>query len=253
MNIFITGVSSGLGKELSAHYIKLGHNVFGLSLTDLKNESDIEKLLNSSDNFYFYRGSVNNDEDVKSAFENAQMKMNNIDVLINNAGFKVFKLPDEMTEEDYKEVIRTNLLSPILICRKFVQYFLEQKHGHIINIASNAGMISYPEGTAYCSSKAGLIAYSLSLAKYLKDKNVAVNVISPPTFSTEDYRKYYPDVNHKKLLKSEQVIKVIDYLIFNKKFITGKNFPMFRFKSFVKFVFLKRLEFLDYLFQFRLK
>jgi hypothetical protein len=87
----------------------------------------------------------------------------------------------------------------------------------------------------------------------LKDKNISVNVISPPTFSTEDYRIGYPEINHKKLLQSEKVIKMMDYIVFNKKFITGKNFPMFRFKTYVKFVLIKHLEFLGYLFQFRLK
>jgi 3-oxoacyl-[acyl-carrier protein] reductase len=253
MNIFITGVSRGFGKELAAHYIKLGNNVFGMSRSDLNKDNEADKMLFTSDNFYFHKGSVNNEIDVSNAIEEAKRKMKNIDVLINNAAFKVFKLPGDMTDDDYKKSIQTNLLSPVLICQKFVPYFINQKSGSIINISSNAGMISYPEGTAYCSSKAGLISYSLSLAKYLKDKNVSVNVVSPPTFTTGDYRKNYPEINHGRLLKSEKVIKVMDYLLLNKKFITGRNIPMFSFKSYVKFVILKQIEFIGYLFQFRLK
>jgi len=253
MNIFITGVSRGFGKELAAHYIKTKNSVFGMSRSDLNKDGEIEKMLIDSDNFYFFKGSVNNENDVNNAIEEAKRKMNKIDVLINNAAYKVFKLPGEMTEDDYKQSIQTNLLSPILICQKFTAYFISQKCGHIINISSNAGMISYPEGTAYCSSKAGLISYSLSLAKYLKNKNVSVNVVSPPTFATEDYRKNYPEINHSKLLRSEQVIKAVDYLILNKKFITGRNIPMFSFKSYIKFVIMKQIEFIGYLFQFRLK
>lgn len=253
MNIFITGVSGGFGKELAAHYIKLGHKVFGISRSDLNNDSEIEKMLAASGNFTLYKGSVNSENDINSAIEEAKRKMEKIDVLINNAAYKVFKLPEEMTGDDYKQSVQTNLLSPILICQKMIPYFIKQKCGHIINISSNAGMISYPEGTAYCSSKAGLISYSLSLAKYLNDKNVSVNVVSPPTFTTEDYRKNYPEINHDRLLKSGQVIKVIDYIIFNKKFITGRNIPMFSFKSYVKYVIMKNLEFIGYLFQFRLK
>jgi 3-oxoacyl-[acyl-carrier protein] reductase len=253
MNFFITGVSRGLGKELALHYIELGHKVFGISKEELNSEDDIVKILLGSNNFQYYTGSVNNDIDVKNAIEKAIKFMNVIDILINNAAYKMFKLPDEISDEEYNESIRTNLISPILICRKLIPIFIKQNNGCIINISSNAGMTYYKEGTAYCSSKAGLISYSLSLAEYLKDKNISVNTVSPPTFSTRDYKLDFPEINHNKLLKSNRVIKVIDYIVFNKKFITGINFPIFKLKTYIKFIILKNLEFLGYLLQFRLK
>jgi len=250
MNFFITGVSSGLGKELAQHYVELGHKVFGISRS--KQESKCDALLNSN-NFRYYSGSVNDESDVKKAIEDALIFMGRIDVLINNAAYKNFKLPDEMSDDEYKESIHTNLVSPILICQKIIPIFLKQKNGCIVNMSSNAGMTSYKEGTAYCSSKAGLIAYSLSLAKYLKDKNISVNAISPPTFTTDDYKMSFPKIDHNKLLKSGQVIKVMDYIVFNKKFITGKNFPLFKLKTSIKYILQKNLEFISYLLQFRLK
>jgi 3-oxoacyl-[acyl-carrier protein] reductase len=253
MNLFITGVSHGLGKELALHYVELGHNVFGVSKSNPGIDDGLFGKLLGSKNFQHFQGSVNDDNDMKNAIVGAIKFMNNIDVLINNAAYKNFKLPDEITDEEYIESVRTNLISPILICQKLIPLFIKQKSGCIINISSNAGMTAYKEGTAYCSSKAGLIAYSLSLAKFLKDKNISVNVISPPTFSTRDYKIGYPEINHKRLLKSQQVIKVIDYIVFNKKFITGKNYPMFKFKTYLKFCMMKNFEFLDFLFQFRLK
>jgi 3-oxoacyl-[acyl-carrier protein] reductase len=249
MNVFITGVSQGFGKELAFHFLNLGHKVFGFSKGVLDEKNDSDKLLLDSEDFYFFKGSVNSDEDVNKAIEKAIEFLGKIDVLINNAAFKLFGLPDEISVEGYKEAIQTNLTSPILLCRKILPFFLKQNKGYIINISSNAGMTFYKEGTAYCSSKAGLIFYTLSLAKYLKGKNISVNVISPPTFSTKDYRNSFPGINHRKLLQSEKVIRLIDYIIFNKRLITGKNFPMFRFKTYVKYVFNKNLELIEYLFQ----
>jgi 3-oxoacyl-[acyl-carrier protein] reductase len=253
MNIFITGISRGLGKELAAHYTGPGHKVFGFSRSAPDNQKGGIKKLIDSENFKYYTGSINNDSDINTAVEEAIKFMGSIDVLINNAAYKLFKLPDEITSEEYRESIETNLTSQIILCNKVIPHFIKNGGGKIINMSSNAGMVSYEGGTAYCSSKAGLIAYSLSLAKYLKDKNISVNVISPPTFSTGDYRTTRPEINHNKLLQSEKVIKVIDYLIFSKKFITGKNFPMFKLKTLIKYSVSKQLEFLDYLFQFRLK
>lgn len=253
MNFFITGVSHGLGKELALHYVELGHNVFGFSRSSPASEDGIFEKLLISENFGHFQGSVTNDDDVQNAFKGAIKFMNNIDVLINNAAYKNFKLPDEITDEEYIESVQTNLISPILICQKLIPLFIKQQSGCIINMSSNAGMTAYKEGAAYCSSKAGLITYSLSLAKFLKNKNISVNVISPPTFTTRDYKNGYPEIDHSKLLKSLQVIKVIDYIVFNKNFITGKNYPMFKFKTYVKFCLMRNLEFLDFLFQFRLK
>jgi NAD(P)-dependent dehydrogenase (short-subunit alcohol dehydrogenase family) len=248
MNIFITGISRGLGKELVLHFLTKGDKVYGIS------RSKPDYLESSmANNFKYFAGSVNNDEDTGNAIEDAIKFMGKIDVLINNAAIKIFKMPEEITDLEYSESIQTNLTSQILICRKIIPHFLKNKSGKIINISSNAGMTSYEEGTAYCSSKAGLITYSQSLAKYLKNKNISVNTVSPPTFTTEDYRKNYPDINHNKLLSSEKVIKVIDYIIFSKKFITGKNFPLFKFKTFLKYLVLRNLEILGYFFQFRLK
>ena len=154
MNIFITGVSRGLGKELALHFIKNNHKVFGLSRSDISDE----KLMTSG-NFSYFKGTVNNEGDINLAYEKALEFLGNIDVLINNAAYKIFKIPVELSSEEYKEAVQTNLISPILICSKFISHFIANKKGYIINISSNAGMTAYSEGTAYCSSKAGLIAY----------------------------------------------------------------------------------------------
>jgi NAD(P)-dependent dehydrogenase (short-subunit alcohol dehydrogenase family) len=253
MNFFITGVSHGFGKELALHFVKLGHCVFGITKSNPNGKDEIIRILLDSKNFKYLKGSINSKDDLNNATDEAIKFMGKIDVLINNAAYKNFNLPNNISDEEYKESVDTNLISPILICQKLIPLFIKQKSGYIINMSSNAGMTSYKEGTAYCSTKAGLIAYSLSLAKYLKDKNISVNVISPPTFTTQDYRIGYPDVNHNKLLKSERVMKIMDYIIFNKKFITGKNFPMFKFKTFAKYVVIKNMEYIDYFLQFRLK
>lgn len=247
MNFFITGVSKGFGKELALHFLKEGHKVYGISRSMPGDE------LIAYEDFYYYIGSVNEITDIEVSVNDAVKKMGKVDVLINNAAYKVFKNPTDMTDGDYIESVNTNLIAPIMLCSRFIPVFLKQKYGYIINISSNAGMTSYEEGTAYCSSKAGLISYTMSLAKFLKDKKISVNAVSPPTFTTSDYIKENPDASKKKLLSSGRVIKVIEHIIFNKKFITGKNYPLFRFKTLIKYYILKNIEILGYLFQFRIR
>ncbi|MCE1165363.1 MAG: SDR family oxidoreductase [Bacteroidetes bacterium] len=253
MNIFITGVSRGLGKELAVHYTELGHKVFGFSRSLPEHPDGIAEILFASGNFGHYAGSVNNDADIYAAVGEAVKFMGSIDALINNAAYKNFKMPDEITAEEYKESVQTNLTAPILICNKIIPLLIKNGGGKIINLSSNAGMVSYAGGTAYCPPKAGLINYSRCLAKFLKDKNISVNAISPPTFSTGDYRRTNPEINHGRLLQSEKIIRLTDYLLFGKKFITGKNFPVFRFKTWLKYYYYKQFELFEYLFQSRLK
>jgi len=244
MNIFITGISRGLGKELVLYFTGKGHKVFGISVSKPDYFENIGKGKAA-----YYIGSINNENDLENSVAEGIKFLGKIDVLINNAALKLFNSPDKISDGEYREAIETNLTSQILLCQKMIPHFLENKSGKIINIASNAGMTSYAEGTAYCSSKAGLIAYSQSLAKYLKNKNISVNIVSPPTFSTEDYRKDFPEINHAKLLQSEKVMEIIDYIISNKKFVTGKNYPLFKFKSLLKYFVTRNIEILEYLFQ----
>lgn len=246
MRFFITGISKGFGYELALHFIKKGHSVFGFSRTELSNNEIFYKAIKEN-KLIHYIGDINSKAQTEQAIKLAIENFWGIDVLINNAALKLFKPLDTIQIDDFSKVIETNLISQIHISLLIIEEMKKNKSGHIINISSRAGMEFYEEGAAYCTSKSGLIAFTKSIATYLKKYNIRINVLSPPTFTTLSYKLNKPDIDHTKLLSSEKIIKVIDKLIFSKKFITGRNIPFYSYKSLIKTYLLNQIDFIKYL------
>jgi 3-oxoacyl-[acyl-carrier protein] reductase len=252
MNIFITGASQGLGKEISLHFLQKGENVFGFSINEFNYQDESFERYIQGKKFIHFCGSLINVENIINAVEKFYNTFGNLDILINNAGIKHQKIPEEISNEEYINVINTNLTYQIILTQTILKKMIQIGKGKIINISSRSGMEYYDTGTAYCSSKSGLIAYSISLSKYLKKYNISVNVISPKTISTEDYKMLKPELDHKKFVKVESILKILNYIIYNKKFISGKNFPVFSFKSLIRNIILDLMKYFDYIKQMKL-
>lgn len=246
MVFFITGISKGFGLELTEYYLIKGYKVFGISKSNLMFNELLNKSLNFG-NFYFERVDINSHFEIEKAVNKCIEKFGRIDVLINNAAIKIFIEPEELTFELLKNTINTNFISQIFITQLVLKQMIKQKSGQIINIASRAGMEFYSSGIAYCLSKSALINFTEIMAEHLKKYNIKINVISPPTFSTEDYKKSRPDLDHSKFLQSKKIIQKIDEILSDNNFITGQNFPFFSLKSFVKYSIIKIYELLKFL------
>lgn len=108
------------------------------------------------------------------------------DILINNAGISGPTLPiEEQTDIDWDRVIDINLTSVFSLCREFAPAMRKKGYGRIVNIASAAGVRGLANGCAYGASKAGLIGFSMGLAKELQTDGVTVNCIAPALIDTE--------------------------------------------------------------------
>ena len=107
------------------------------------------------------------------------------DILINNAGITKDNLFLRMTEDDWEEVIDTNLNSVFRMTKLVVKGMLKKKWGRIINISSISGSMGNPGQTNYSASKAGVDAFSRSLAKELGSRNITVNSIAPGFIQTD--------------------------------------------------------------------
>ena len=108
-----------------------------------------------------------------------------LDTLINNAGVGVFASVASMSDDDWARVIDTNLTGVFYCCRAAIPEMKRAGGGWIINIASLAGRNYFPEGGAYCASKAGLIAFSESLMQEVRFDGIRVSVVMPGSVATE--------------------------------------------------------------------
>ena len=117
--------------------------------------------------------------------ENIHSKLNGLDILVNNAGITLDNLSIRLTEENWKKVLDVNLTSTFLMCKYAIKKMLKYKYGKIVNITSIVGHTGNLGQANYSASKAGIVAFSKSLAIEYAKKNININCVSPGFIKTE--------------------------------------------------------------------
>ncbi len=176
---FITGAGSGLGLAFAKALAKDG---WTLGITDINQETldaAIAEVKASGGTPTGYVFDVANYSEFENAVKNFTQKYDGIDIGINNAGIGCGGMFDEVPIETFRKVIDTNLMGVANGCHLFVPNMQQQRHGHILNIASAAGFVTAPRMSAYSTSKAGVIALSECLRSELSDRNILVSVLCP--------------------------------------------------------------------------
>ena len=154
-----------------------------------------------------------------------------IDILVNNAGITKDNLMLKMTEEDFEQVIDTNLKGAFLCIKHVSKIMLKQKRGHIINISSVVGVRGNAGQVNYASSKAGLIGMTKSVAKEIGSRGITVNAVAPGFIETDMTAKLpeavveenLKSIPMKKLGKVEDVANLVRFLASDDaSYITGQ-------------------------------
>ena len=182
----VTGASSGLGTHFSRSLIDRGAAVYGLARSVDKLEAIQDDL---GDAFRPLPCDVCEEEQVADAFATVREDGGRIDVLINNAGLGQFGPVDDLPLEKWDVQMDTNLRGVFLCAREAVPTMREQNEesgfgGHIINIASIAGLLGNPNLTAYNASKFGVRGFSESLMKEVRDDGIRVTCMYPGSVET---------------------------------------------------------------------
>ena len=179
----VTGASSGLGSEFAQHLVRRGSTVYGLA-----RRVDRLKLLKSQlgTNFKPVECDVTDETAVELVFSG----LNHIDILINNAGLGRFSAIDAQTKEDWDAQIDTNLTGVYLCTREVVPRMKAQNEqtgigGHIVNIASVAGLVGNANLSAYNATKFGLRGFSDATMKELRGHGIKVSCVCPGSVATE--------------------------------------------------------------------
>ena len=174
--VIVTGGNRGIGKGIVLSLLNQGYLVLATS-------RDSKKFDISHQNLQV----ANLDVCDQASIDDFQKIVNDFDpdILINNAGITKDNLFLRMTEDDWAEVIDTNLNSVFRMTKLVVRGMLKKKWGRIINISSISGSMGNPGQTNYSASKAGVEAFSRSLAKELGSRNITVNSIAPGFIQTD--------------------------------------------------------------------
>ena len=181
MNVLITGGSRGIGRACVEYFSSLGHNVAFI----YKNRHDSAKTLSAETGAIPICADISDGETAAVAVFAATQKLGSIDVLINNAGISQIKLFTDITDDEWKAMIDTNLSSAFYVTREVSKGMISQKSGRIINIGSMWGKVGASCEVHYSASKAALRGMTMSLAKELGPSHITVNCIEPGVIETD--------------------------------------------------------------------
>ena len=179
--VLITGGTSGLGLDISNHYIKLGYKTVILS----KNKNLLKKNFSNNKNAYPIYFDLRNLKLIKKKINFIIRKFKRIDILINNAGVVSNKVLVKTKEDKILDIINTNLVAPILICKEALKIMRKKNYGRIINISSGGSINCSPGYLAYSASKSGLNTIAKTLSKECIGYNIKINSFSPGPCKTK--------------------------------------------------------------------
>lgn len=184
--IVVTGGSRGIGAEIVKELAKDGYNVIlNYNKSEEAAKKIQEELTSSGISVDIYKADVTKREEVKSLIDFTINKYGKIDVLINNAGISQIKLFTDLTDEDWSNMIQTNLTGAFYTSQEAAKNMISRKQGCIINISSIWGNIGASCEVHYSAAKAGLDGMTKALAKELGPSNIRVNSIAPGIIKTE--------------------------------------------------------------------
>ena len=195
--VIITGATGGIGTCLVEKFHSFGSTIVATGT----NEEKLKVLKRNFPDVHCERFKLDEHDKIEQFIEKINTKLDGIDILVNNAGITLDNLSIRLTEDNWKKVLDINLTSSFLMCKYAIKKMLKKKYGKIINITSIVGHTGNLGQANYAASKAGIIAFSKSLAIEYAKKNININCVSPGFIKTEMTDKI--EENFKKLLISK--------------------------------------------------
>ena len=228
----VTGANRGIGNEILKSLAKKGFTVVGTSRTS-EGLKSIENSLSDQNGvgcgFVF---DVTDKKMLPDLNLSIKDKYGNVSILVNNAGITMDNLLVRMNDDEWDNVIDSNLTSVYRITREFVKDMMKDRFGRVINIGSVVGVSGNAGQTNYSATKSGLLGFTKSLAKEVASRNITINTVSPGFIDT-DMTKRLKENQKEALIKSiplgrmgstKEVADVVSFLASDcASYITGEN------------------------------
>ena len=223
--VLISGASRGIGAAIAIHLASLGYKVIGTARSQFKFDKP-------SDNLIPLKLDITCRESIKDCA--AKLKEQNLlpDILINNAGITSDQLFLRMKDDEWDNVLATNLTGTFNLTKAFIKNMIKNRYGRIINISSISGLMGNPGQVNYSSAKAGLSGFTKSLAKEVGSRNITVNSVAPgfietdmTSFLDEDSKNtIIKDIPLNRLGSPEDVSELVAFLAGDEsQYITGQT------------------------------
>lgn len=182
--VVITGAGSGLGRQLAIEFAKMGWRI-GLGDINMDGLRETETLVKQQGGIPLAMAlDVTKPEDFENAARLLEKEWQGVDIVVNNAGVAAAGFMEKISLETWEWIIGINFKGVVHGCRTFIPILEKQGGGHIVNVASNAGITSLPEMSCYNATKAAVISLSETLEGELYPRNIGVTIVAPTFFKT---------------------------------------------------------------------
>jgi 3-oxoacyl-[acyl-carrier-protein] reductase len=178
----VTGATRGIGRAIAEELMSKGAFVIGTATSE-KGAESISAYLGEKG-----RGLVLNVADqssIETVLEHIKQEFGDIDILVNNAGITRDNLLMRMKDDEWFDILQTNLTSVYHLSKAMLRSMMKKRFGRIITIGSVVGSMGNPGQSNYCAAKAGLIGFSKGLAKEVASRGITVNVVAPGFIATD--------------------------------------------------------------------
>lgn len=209
----VTGGTKGIGRGIAEALVKAGVNVC-LSARSRKEIDEALLALSALDggDVTGIASDVRNYTQIQALFELTSSQFGGLDILVNNAGIGMFQTVEDMSPEDFRAVLETNLFGVFYCCHEAIPLMKQRGGGYIINISSLAGTNAHPKMAAYNASKFALNGFSEALMQEVRYDGIKVSYIMPGSVNTEFGGDSPSDKNSWQLQPSDIARVVIDLL-----------------------------------------
>ncbi len=181
----VTGASRGIGQGIALELGKQGSVVVGTATTDKGAQAINEYLAAAGIKGAGMALNVNDAAQVEQALDSIRKQFGEISILVNNAGITRDNLLARMSDEEWDDIMSTNLKSVFRMSRAVMRGMMKARHGRIINISSVVGSMGNAGQSNYAASKAGMEGFSKSLAREIGSRNITVNCVAPGFIATD--------------------------------------------------------------------
>lgn len=180
----VTGSSKGIGKAMALGLADAGANLVIVARTEEDIKQTVSEIEAKGRKAIGIATDIKKKEDIDNMVEETIAAFGKIDILVNNAGMNIRTPALEVTEDEWEQIIQTNMKSTFLASQAIGKHMVENRSGSIINISSVAGRVALRTGVPYAATKAGIIQMTKTLALEWGKYNVRVNAIAPWYFRT---------------------------------------------------------------------
>ncbi|OHC85160.1 MAG: 3-oxoacyl-ACP reductase [Sideroxydans sp. RIFOXYB12_FULL_59_6] len=216
----VTGASRGIGQAIALELGRQGATVIGTATTDKGAQAISEYLAAAGVAGTGLALNVNDAAQMEQVLDALRKQFGEVSILVNNAGITKDNLLARMSEEEWDDVLTTNLKSVFRLSRAVLRAMMKARAGRIINISSVVGSSGNPGQTNYSASKAGMVGFSKSLAQEIGSRNITVNCVAPGFIDTdmtqalgeEQRAKLVEHVPLKRLGKPEDIAAAVAFL-----------------------------------------